>query len=522
MERYHYREEIFFVDHSDSEFLEENNNKVIELLNNNSAVGVVGGFYDEGYPLYFISQFALKSLGYTFDEFMQMTEGKFIEAVCPEDRNFYCAGMGEEGESVREYRMQHKNGENIWIGEVRMESVAADGRRLWLSSIRVVHNEHLARREFISTISHDIRTPLNAIIGMAKLAIINTHSPERQQEYLNHVIKSGYHLLNQIGQVLDMNSIETGVMHLEDKPFHLKRFVGEIEKMFLQELTSRKQRLKVRYENVVHENLLGDKMNLQKVFINLLANASKYSADGQEIELVIIESPLQQEEYASFEIRFIDHGVGIARNMVEHIFEPFERIEDSRTTGDIPHIGLGLALTRKIVSMMGGKLSVKSRLHEGSCFMLVQKFKIQEDNHTQGKVLAVDDLTGMRVLVVEDNELNQEIMAELLGIENVETEIAANGLMAVQMFQGHEKGYYDAVLMDIHMPVMDGYDAANLIRSTVDLGGEDIPIIAVTTDAMPEDVEQELRYGMNGHMSKPINFEELKAILSFWKNKRYS
>ena len=327
MERYYYREEIFFVDHSDREFLEENNNKVIELLNNNSAVGVVGGFYDEGYPLYFISQFALKSLGYTFDEFMAMTEGKFIEAVCPEDRNFYCAGMGEEGESVREFRMLHKNGENIWVGEVRMESVTADGRRLWLSSIRVVHNEHLARREFISTISHDIRTPLNAIIGMAKLASINNHSPERRQEYLNHVIKSGYHLLNQIGQVLDMNSIETGVMHLEDKPFHLKHFVGEIERMFSQELTSRKQCLKVRYVNVVHENLLGDKMNLQKVFINLLANASKYSADGQEIELVIIETPLPKEECASFEIRFIDHGVGIARNMVEHIFEPFERPE---------------------------------------------------------------------------------------------------------------------------------------------------------------------------------------------------
>ncbi len=514
-------EQIYFTKDCDYSLNNTNQKKVEELLERNIAVGVVGGFYEENYPVYFISHFALRNLGYTFDEFMMKTNGNFLEIVSPEDRIFFEKGLKKKSDHIREYRVLNNKNEDIWIKEMHTESESDDGRKLWLCSIRLAQNEHIYRKKFISTISHDIRTPLNAIIGMARLAKINYYSKEKMEEYLNLVIKSSYHLLNQIDEVLDMNSIETGVMLQNENMFNLGVFISDIENMFKPVLKEREQNLRVIYNGVRHWEVIGDNINLKKVFVNILANASKYSDDKSDIELIVEEVHSSSQEYAEYKFTFADHGIGISEDMLELIFEPFERIVDSRNTGDIPHIGLGLAVTKSIVDMMHGSLEVESELQSGSKFILTQKIKIQTYENVKAVNAMEHDLEGMRILIVEDNDLNQKIVGELLEIEKVKVEMACNGKEAAEIFDNKEKGYYDAILMDIHMPVMNGYESTDMIRKNTDKGGDIIPIIALTSDTLASDVEKSLKHGMNGHMSKPVDFEELKETLLFWKNKKH-
>lgn len=519
MKHYYYQEEIYFANQRDENFLRMNQDKVVEMLSGNLAVGVIGGYYEEGFPIHFVSAFTLNNLGYTMESLMEATGGLFLNLVCPDDRSFFVMGMKERPEAAREYRLLHQNGEVVWVNELRTESVAEDGRKLWIGSIRLVQNEHMARREFISKISHDVRTPLNAIIGVAKLIAMQKNDSEKLREYLEVIVNSSYHLLHQMDEVLEMNSIESGVINLEEQGFSMHEFIEELREIFVPRLEEREQELEIIYEDIAHDKVLGDVLNIQKIFINLLENASKYSPHDSQIQLVVHENPQTQVEYAEYEIKVIDHGVGIDESMLERIFQPFERIEDSRVTGGIPHIGLGLAITKSIVEMMNGKLSVTSKLQGGSCFMVSLPLKIQLDDVAQGQLENKSVLDGMRILAVEDNEINQEILVELLRAENVTVEIAENGLRAVEIFREKKKSYYDAILMDIHMPLMDGYEATENIRMIAENGGDTIPIIAVTADTMQEDIEMALQYGMNGHISKPLNFEELKATLSFWHNR---
>lgn len=519
--RFFYKEEIYFAEHHKQNLLEHNQEKVVDMLLQNTAVGVVGGFYEEGLPIHFISQFALRNIGYTFEEFMEKTGGNFIEAVCPDDRRFYTMDLlgQSDGSEKREFRLINQKGDYVWVSEMRTKSVADNGRPLWISSIRLVHNEHMAKRHFISKISHDLRTPMNAILGMARLARYNIDNREKLDTYLDLVIQSSYHLLNEIGQVLDLKSIESGVMQLEEQPFNLHELVQEIEELFAGRLENKKQRLVISYKHVRHNQLIGDTVNLQKVIMNLLANAIKYSPDESDIELDVEELEPADPDKAGFEFRVTDHGIGIPESMQDRIFEPFERIEDSRESSDIPHIGLGLAVTKSIVQMMGGTLRLTSEVDVGSTFTIAQQIRIQTEESRQQSEKSAPSLEDMRVLAVEDNQINQELIVEMLNQDGIDVDVADNGAEAVKLFASHENGYYHIILMDINMPVMNGYECADTIRQMPEHGGDMIPIIAVTSDTLAEDVKLALSHGMNGHMPKPINFEELRATLLFWKNK---
>lgn len=519
--RFYYKEEIYFAEPHKQNLLEHNQEKVVDMLLQNTAVGVVGGFYEEGLPIHFISQFALRNIGYTFEEFMEQTGGHFIEAVCPDDRRFYTMDLlGEsDGSEKREFRLINREGDYVWVSEMRTKSIADNGCPLWISSIRLVHNEHMAKRHFISKVSHDLRTPLNAILGMARLARYNIGNREKLDTYLDLVIQSSYHLLNEIGQVLDLKSMESGVMQLEEEFFNLHELVQQIEELFAGRLKKRKQKLVISYVDVKHSELIGDTVNLQKVITNLLSNAIKYSPEGAKIEVDVVEKESADPERANFEFRVTDHGIGIPESMQDRIFEPFERIEDSRESSDIPHIGLGLAVTKSIVQMMGGTLKLSSQIDVGSTFTIEQMIRIQTDESRRKRENADDSLEDMQVLAVEDNIINQELIVEMLNQDGIKVDVADNGAEAVKLFQSHEKGYYQIVLMDINMPVMNGYECTDAIRQMPEHGGDMIPIIAVTSDTLAEDVKLALAHGMNGHMPKPINFEELRATLLFWKNK---
>lgn len=296
---YHYQEEIYFSARRKWGMIDINQLKVVELLSSNVGVGLISGFYEDGFPIYFISRFAVNNLGYTFEEFMEKTKGNFIEAVCPDDRTFITSTSREGETGTREFRMINKQGDYVWVNEVRSELVSADHKRLWISSLRMVDS-------------------------------------------------TGYHLLEEL--------------------------------------------------------------------------------DGMPA---------------------------------------------------------------------GGKTGPGALAEIGST------------------------IAGMRVLVVDDNEVNRELLGEYLTMEKVEVEMAVNGREAVEAFESHEPGYYDVIFMDIHMPIMDGYQATDSIRSDLERHGNVVPIIAVTADTLPEDVRTALGHGMNDHMSKPLNFEELKAVLVFWRNEKF-
>lgn len=507
-DRYYYEEQIYFIEEHNKGLIEINQRKIVEMLQNNHAVGVVSGFYEEGYPLYFISHFMLSGLNYdSFEEFMENTGGNFIEAVFPDDRSFFEEGI-KDGPREREYRILNKKGEYVWINEVRTESHTYDGRILWIGSVRFVDDKHEAKKEFVSTISHDVRTPLNAIIGMANLAKLNMDKPEKLKEYLDVIVESGYNLLGEINEVLELSDIEAGVLYLNNTNFDLKELVNEAISLIDGEVKAKQQDILVRYINVTDTKVVSDRDNLLKVFVNILDNANKYSDVGGKIELNV-EEIKNDGENVIFRIDFRDYGSGINEYMIKYVFEPFERASDSRKSGDVPHIGLGLPITRNIVNFMGGNLTVESTQGEGSCFTLVQPMKLQSKFDLQRAVGDIG-IENMKILVVDDNDVNRELLCEYLAMERAVCVEAVNGLEAVNIFEAADD--LDAILMDIHMPVMDGYEATDIIREK-----SNIPIIAVTADSGPQDVREALDHKMNGHMSKPIDFEQLKATLMFWR-----
>lgn len=344
---YHYQEEIYFSARRKLGLIDINQLKVVELLSSNIGIGLISGFYEDGFPIYFVSRFAFNNLGYTFEEFMEKTRGNFIEAVCPDDRTFISSTSREGETATREFRMINKQGEYVWVNEIRSELISADHRRIWISSLRMVDSISQEARELRETVPHQIAPFLNTMICMARLAARNEFSAENLREYVNLIISSGYHLLEAL--------------------------------------------------------------------------------DG------------------------------------------------------MPQGGAGPDALAEIGST----------------------------------------IAGMRVLVVDDNEVNRELLGEYLAMEKVEVEMAVNGREAVEAFESHESGYYDVIFMDIHMPIMDGYQATDSIRSDLARRGNDVPIIAVTADTLPEDVRTAMGHGMNDHMSKPLNFEELKAVLVFWRNEKF-
>lgn len=346
-------------------------------------------------------------------------------------------------------------------------------------------------KEFNSKLSRDIRTPLNTIIGMANLARRNLDDREKADEYLDLVIHTSYHLLDQIEDALNIRNTEDAILHHGNTPFHLRELIDQTETQDLQNLIMHNQQLAVHYDPVYHENLIGDKDNLQKLFFNLLSNVSNNSPDGSTIHLHVRER-LQ----LNLDSSFFDFSI----------------------SGDTTSI-LEDSIIKSLVEILNGTMSSETSGKDGFSFSFSVELLIQNKKLLRQLEKQNHSVKGMTILVAEDNKLNQDIISELMVLENVTIDMADDGLEAVKLFINHKKDYYDAILMDIHMPVMNGYEATDCIRNCTENGGDYIPIIAVTSDALPEDIDEALRHNMNGHMSKPINFENLKEALSFWKNR---
>lgn len=506
-----------------------------------------------------------------------------------------------------------------------------------------------AKTTFLSNMSHDIRTPMNAIVGFTALAITNIESREKVEEYLKKIMTSGNHLLSLINDVLDMSRIESGKMHLEENPCHLPDIMHGLRNIVQAEVHAKQLELYIDTVDVIDEDIFCDKLRLNQVLLNLLSNSVKYTGAGGIISVRITEKAGAPLGYANYEFSIRDTGIGMSEEFVEHIFEPFER-ENNTTISGIQGTGLGMAITRNIVDMMNGSISVKSEQGVGTEFSVsftfrldgeekeildIPQFKncralvvdddfntcdsvsymlgqigmraewtmsgkeavlrirqavmrgdsysvcvidwmlpdingvevarrirkemgedvpiiiltaydwsdIEEEANEAGVTafcskplflselrsclysivhadeekkeaegIALNNITG-RILLAEDNILNQEIAVEILTSAGFEVEVAENGQIAVDKLEGSKPGYYQLVLMDIQMPVMNGYEAVKRIRRLADKELSSVPVFAMTANAFEEDKREALKCGMNGHIAKPINIRELLDTL---------
>ena len=389
-------------------------------------------------------------------------------------------------------------------------------------ALKVAESASKAKSTFLSNMSHDIRTPMNAIIGFATLALDDIRDGKKVEDYLSKILSSSKHLLGLINDILDMSRIESGKVVLEEQETDLVTTLQELQSIMEGQAKERKLKLHVDYSNLRDRHVYCDKTRLNQVMFNLLANAVKFTSEGGSIWLTMsqLEPTCEVEDRAIYEIRVKDTGIGMDKAFIKHIFEPFER-ERTSTVSKIQGTGLGMAITKNIVDMMGGTIEVESQKGVGTEFIIRLELRLQaearvanEDGTKQhGHAEGVAEFAGKRLLLAEDNELNREIACMLLSKYGFVIDTAENGQEAVDLVAASAPDYYDLVLMDIQMPVMDGHEATRRIRNLEDKELAKVPVVAMTANAFDEDRKAAKECGMNGFISKPINMQELVQAL---------
>lgn len=371
-----------------------------------------------------------------------------------------------------------------------------------------------AKSEFLSLMSHEIRTPMNAITGMTAIAKATLGDTDKTLECLNKIESANGYLLGLINDILDMSKIDSGKIELNEESIDLEVFVQDLTMMMRTRAEEKNLQLVVRnqYDNAYR--LLGDSLRLNQVLINIIGNATKFTPPGGVITVLIEPRKIEADRvYLYFAV--MDTGIGIAEEALDRIFNAFEQAEKN-TSSTFGGTGLGLAISSRLVQLMGGKLEVISQADQGSTFYFTLPFVYSESSLSApdpASGASEYELTGKRILLAEDNALNSEIAQTLLEMEGLLVEPVIDGQQAVEAFAAHEEGYYDAILMDIRMPRMDGLEAARRIRTMGKADSRSVPILAMTANAFDEDSKKSLSVGMNGHLSKPIEMDKVLAML---------
>ena len=385
-------------------------------------------------------------------------------------------------------------------------------------ALQTAENANKAKTDFLSNMSHDIRTPMNAIIGITSLIRHDAGNKAKVIEYADKIDISSQHLLGIINDVLDMSKIEAGKTVFKYSDFSILDFMQELDTIFHSQIYEKQQTFTIIKENIQHEWVNGDQVHLMQIFSNLLSNAVKYTQEGGEIQFFVEECETKSSVYAKYRFLVSDNGMGMSADFKDTIFDAFTRAESS-LTNKIQGTGLGMAITKNLVEAMGGTIDVESELGQGSCFEVLLDLKIAEDRTVALAAQEETDeqdgniLQGMRFLCAEDNELNAEILTELLKIEGAECTICENGEEILKAFEQSAPGDYDMILMDVQMPVMNGYEATKAIRRSSHELAKTIPIIAMTANAFSEDIQHSLAAGMNAHVSKPVEMKVLEKTI---------
>ena len=387
-------------------------------------------------------------------------------------------------------------------------------------ALAVAENASKAKTDFLSSMSHDIRTPMNAIVGLSTLIECEVKDPAQVLVYVHKLQASSQHLLSIINDILDMNKIESGKTTLSIESVHLPAQLNQLESIIQPQAQANGLDFRIHTRELQHLNILADFSRLQQILINILSNAVKYTPAGGSIDFTVRELPRAGSVYAKYLFTVEDTGIGMEPEFLEHIFDPFVRAESS-LTNKVQGTGLGMAITKSLVDLMGGTIHVKSTPGKGSRFDVVLEFKIDTSaavavpapaqapsTHSDSSVLE-----GMKFLCAEDNELNAEILKALLEMHGASCTIYPNGKALVDAFASARPGDYDMILMDVQMPVMDGHEAARLIRSGANPLGRTIPILAMTANAFMEDIQKSMDAGMDAHLSKPVDIATLEQTV---------
>lgn len=406
--------------------------------------------------------------------------------------------------------------DSLHVRSLELSQEIKERKQQLQDALFMAQSANRAKETFLSNMNRDTRTPLNAIIGFTELATSHIDNTEQVKEYLGKISKSSYNLLALINDVLDLSRIESGKMNLKEKGEDL---IEILQTLYFTTLNSVKEKnLKFTIEkNIKDKNVVCDSLRLNQVLLNILSNSIKYSNEGGEISMNITEKEVSETGYGRYEFRIKDNGIGIEKELLKSIFDPFTQA-DSATVAKLQGTGLGIAITKNIVEMMGGKIEMDSDLGKGTETIVTFDFKLYEapevpDNQEEESPVSDDFFVGKKVLLVEDNELNREIAVAILEEIGVLVNHAADGDIAVNMVKEAKAGDWDVILMDIQMPTMDGYEATRQIRA-LDTEISKIPIFAMTANAADEYRELALEAGMNEHLTKPINIKQLKATMA--------
>ena len=406
----------------------------------------------------------------------------------------------------------------IHIQQKKVLDLERENNHKLAEALDMAREANRSKSTFLANMSHDIRTPMNAIIGITALIEHDVDNAAKVKEYAKKIEVSSQHLLGLINDVLDMSKIESGKTTLNFVDFSISEMLRRIEILFRPQTDAKNQTLLITKEHIHHEWLNGDSVRLMQVFNNLMSNAIKYTKEGGKIQFFAEECQTNSSVYAKFRFIVKDNGIGMSEEFQDKIFDSFTREENS-VINKIQGTGLGMAISKNLIQAMGGTIEVKSEKGKGSCFEVIVDFKIAENKEVYQPEQIEDEkqdetiLNGMCFLCAEDNELNAEILKELLDIEGAKCQICENGEKVVEAFEKSQPGEYDMILMDIQMPVMNGYEATKAIRNSKHPMAKTIPIIAMTANAFSEDIQQSFSAGMNAHVSKPVEMKVLgKAI----------
>ncbi len=432
----------------------------------------------------------------------------------------------------KNYLLRKKHAEQLATQQRARELAAVNERMkeqqlLLIDSLKQAEEGNRTKTTFLFNMSHDIRTPMNAILGFAEIARHNMGDTDKLANCIEKIQASGKSLLHLIDNVLDMSKIKSGDITLTEDGCDLEECIEMTKGILLPELEKKHITFRTDMSAVKNKWVYCDKIRINHILHDILNNAVKFNKQGGSILVTVSQKNCGIKEYAIYEIHIKDTGIGMTKEFLSHIFEPFER-ERTSTMSRTQGVGLGLSITKHLVDLMGGTIEVFSNAGEGTEFVLRFTFKLPETEQAQleqpsAGTAHANDFSGKRLLLVEDNELNMEIAGEILKSVGFLVETAQNGQIAVEMVQNSAVGYYDVILMDIQMPVMDGYQATRKIRSLERKDLSEIPIIAVTANVLDEDKKKALSNGMNAHIAKPLDtkvmFEVLGDILQSYSKR---
>ena len=497
---------IYIVDPDTEKFVEYN---TTEEYNHMSAEKSGGDFFQQ-------SRKNMEHLVFSDDR------DRFLDTFCKEK---VMSILARDGSFTMKYRLM-ADGAPIWVSMKATLLEDKDGRHLVIGTNNIdaqmkrelEYQQHVAeartsaRNDFLANMSHDIRTPMNAIVGYTNIAKSHMDDHEIVTNALDKIGSSSHYLLSLINDILDISKIESGKMQLNCAPCDLGDIFRRIEDITALQAKNKSLVITYRHDSVRHCRVNADELRIEQVLVNIVSNAIKYTPAGKTVDLIAEEGPAGENRYR---YRFIvrDTGIGISEDYLPHIFESFTR-EQKTTVNQIQGTGLGLAITAKVVELMGGTISVRSKPGEGSEFTVELELEsLDHDGKPDDAENERIDLSGCRVLLVEDNDVNAEIACMILSRYGMEVDRAVNGQVGLEYVQNHASRYYDAVLMDIQMPVMNGYEAARRIRALDDDYCKTLPIIAMSANAYDEDVRECLASGMNAHIAKPYHPDELLRLL---------